>query len=393
MADVRAPFLEASEASRYYPEGVRKQPLPSLPVPSWKARRSVFGMILALAIIGAVVGIVVSIEAKKSNKSDAKSDSASGAGASSNGTVAARSNAGVAAVNWNVSTGQQVRLYIQKVDGFVYEAVSDESSNWSLDTTKLFQATPGTPLTAVALAPSQIHLYYLDISNMLQEYIYNNSQWATGVTPLPSTNIAPNTSLASTTWTDPSAVQQIRLYYQKRDNTIQELVYTTGSAWSSGHSFTDQAYPGTGLGAFATHANDILDTRVYWQANDLTLNEYFHVTQPDSWSRSTLQWSAAPSSGIAAAAWPDPSGNPNIRLYYENIAGNVEEISYGDTSGSGGNPSPPTNTIVGFQAPISATLWVNETDVEIRTYAKSNSSNTRTEFAYSGGWTSKDLGF
>ncbi|TFK59767.1 hypothetical protein BDN72DRAFT_580481 [Pluteus cervinus] len=387
MADAQTPFLESGdEAHKHYSQELRTQPLPPPPVPLWKTTKGLAGIaILVLAIIGAVVGIVVSTEAKKSNKSDAKSTAASGAGGgtSSNGTVAALGGAGVAAVNWP----SNVRLYTQKDDGFVYEATGDQSGNWNPNPTKLFQAKPGTPLTAVTPAPSQIHLYYLDTSNVLQEYVFNNG-WSNGAAPA-SPNISPNTSLAATTWNDKSSGQNYRLYYQKQDNTIQELVYATGSGWSSGQTFPDAAYPGTSLGAFVNN-NATLTTRVYWQAKDFTLNEYIYS---GSWSRNTLQWSAAPSSGIAAVAWPDPSGNPNIRLYYENIAGNVEEVSYGSTTGWGGNPSPPTNTIVGFQAPISATLWVDGGAVEIRTYAKSNSSNGHTEFAYSGSWTSKDLAF
>ncbi|TFK59766.1 hypothetical protein BDN72DRAFT_965946 [Pluteus cervinus] len=380
MSDVQTPFLEANGASGDYPEESRKRPLPPPPVPLWKTPKGIIGAaILAFAIIGAVVGIVVSTE-KKSKKSDAKSDSASGAGGtSSNGTVAALGGAGVAAVYWP----SNVRLYTQKDDGFVYEATSDQSGNWNSSTTKLFQAKPETPLAAIAPASSEIHIYYLDTSNMLQEYVYNNG-WSNGAAPA-SPNISPNTSLAATTWYDNFSVQQIRLYYQKQDNTIQELAYSTGSGWSSGQAFSDQAYPGTGLGAFASNSVSF-STRVYWQAKDLTLNEYISGS---GWTRNTLQWSASPSSGIAAIAWL----NLNIRVYYENIAGNVEEVSYNNASGWAGSPSPPTNTLVGFQSPISATFWVNGADIEIRTYAKSNSSNGHTEFAYSGSWTSKDLTF
>ncbi|TFK68946.1 hypothetical protein BDN72DRAFT_841138, partial [Pluteus cervinus] len=373
-----------------YPIELRKQPLPPPPVlstvPIWKTRRGIIGAaILILAIIGAIVGIAASTGAKKS-----KIPEASGAGGTSiNSTVAALGGGGVAAVNWpsNASTSQQVRLYIQKDDGFVYEAASDQNDLWNPNTTKLFRAKAGTPLAAVAPAPSQVHLYYLDTSNILQEYIYNGS-WAKGATPLPSTNIAPITSLAATTWIDSSSVLNIRLYYQKQDNTIQELVYSPGSGWSSGYSFTDQAYPGAGLGAFATYFNKALFTSVYWQANDLNVHEYVYTS---SWSTNMFKWSAAPSSGITAIGWPDTSSNrPQIRVYYENTARSVEEVSYGYPSGWIGNV--PINTLVDIPAPISATVWLSG-GVEVRSYVKSNSSNVHIEFAYSGGWTSKILSF
>ncbi|TFK68948.1 hypothetical protein BDN72DRAFT_841139 [Pluteus cervinus] len=368
-----------------YPKEVRAQPLPPPPpVPIWKTWKGVIGgAILILAIIGAIVGIVVSTGAKKS-----KIPEASGAaGTSSNGTVAALGGAGVAAVSWP-SNGQQVRLYIQKDDGFVYEAASDQNGYWNPNMTQLFRAKAGTPLAAVVPAPSQVHLYYLDTSNILQEYIYNNS-WTKGATPLPSTNIAPITSLAATTWTDSSSVLNIRLYYQKQDNTIQELAYSTGSGWSSGYSFTDQAYPGAGLGAFATYFDEALSTGVYWQGNDLNVHEYIYAS---SWSTNLFKWSATPSSGITAIGWQDTSSDgPQVRVYYENTDRSVEEVSY--SYSSGWTMKVPLNTLVDIPAPISATVWVSGGDVEARIYVKNNSSNIHIEITYSGGWTSKVLSF
>ncbi|TFK60783.1 fucose-specific lectin [Pluteus cervinus] len=387
-----------------YPKELRTQPLPPPPVsiPFWKTRRGVrvVGItILAFAIIGAIVGIVVSTE-KKSEGSDAKSSGAGGT--SSNGTVAGLGGAGVAAVNWQ-DNGQQIRVYIQKDDGFVYEAASEQSNNWNTNTTtQLFQAKAGTPLAAVVPGPSQIHLYYLDTSNILQEYIYDGS-WAKGPTLLPYTNLAPNTSLAATTWTDSSSVQQIRLYYQKQDNTIQELSYATSSGWSPGHSFTDQAYPGTGLSAVANSAGGNLSCSIYWQGNDLTLNQY--ILPPSSWTRNTLQWSPAPSSGIAAIIYADYYLHDlHVRVYHESTAGIIQEDAYdAPPSGAQGWSSATTainsNTLVNVPTPISTTVWTNSTGIEVRSYVKNSTNNVYFEFSYSiiggdsSGWNSKELSF
>ncbi|TFK71275.1 hypothetical protein BDN72DRAFT_958198 [Pluteus cervinus] len=377
--------MEDNSEPRQYPLEARTGPLPKIPTtPFWRTRKGVIGItILALAIIGAIVGVVVSLEVKKSNNAK-ESDSGAGA-ASNNGTsnVAALGGAGVAAVNLP-SNG--IRLYFQKDDGFIYEALWYQTTNWHSTYAKLFQPKPGSPLTAITFPPTQIHIYYLDNSNALQEYIYNHG-WSNGAT-LPATDLSPSTSLAATTWTTASS-QEIRVYYQKQDNTIQELVYSTSSGWSSGNSFTDQAYPGTGIGAFATNFNnDTLATRVFWQANDLTLNEYVYP----GWTRDTLQWSATPSGSISAAAWLDTSGNTRVRLYFENSAGYVEEVSNNGPSWAV-NPNVPANVLAGFKAPISATMWLDGGAAQIRTYVKSNSSNTHVEIAYSGNWTSMDLDF
>ncbi|TFK59769.1 hypothetical protein BDN72DRAFT_851048 [Pluteus cervinus] len=389
MADAQTPFLEAYEAQKY--DELRKQPLPPTPasVPWWKTRKGRAGIaILALAaIIGAVVGVVESKKAKKSNKSDAKSDSASGAGGtSSNGTVA-RAALGVAAVTWP----SNVRLYTQKDDGFVYEATGDQSGNWDSSTTKLFQAKAGTPLAAIVPSPSQIHLYSIDTSNMLQEYVYNNG-WSKGTTQQPH-GLTPITSLAAVTWTEPTS-QQIRVYYQKSDNTIQELMYSSSTGWETGWSFGDHAYPGTSFSG-AIFKENVIDNypsfRVYWQDTSLGLNEYAWCGS--GWSNRDLQYNVAPNSGISAVAWLDGSGNSSIRVYFEDTASNfVQEVSYNDTSGWVIPPGTPTNTTASLGAPVSAVAWTDG-GVHIRVYVQSTSSNNTTELVYSGGWSAHSLGF
>ncbi|TFK71244.1 hypothetical protein BDN72DRAFT_837818 [Pluteus cervinus] len=387
VMDVETPFLQSDDAQKY--SHLRKQPLPPPPAPFWKTRKGLAGIaILAVAIIGAVVGIVVSTEAKKSNKSDAKSGAGSTSG---NGTVAAL---GVAAVNWpsNVLTiPSTVRLYTQKDDGFVYEATGDQSGNWDSNTTKLFQAKVGTPLAAIAPAPSQIHLYSLDTSNMLQEYVYNNG-WSKGATLQP-TDLTPITSLAAVTWTEPTS-QQIRVYYQKSDNTIQELMYSSSTGWGTGHSFGDHAYPGTSFSG-AIFKENVIDNypsfRVYWQDTSLGLNEYAWCGS--GWSNRDLQYNVAPNSGISAVAWLDGSGNSSIRVYFEDTASNfVQEVSYNGASGWVIPPGTPTNTTASLRAPISAVVWTDG-GIQIRVYVQSTSNNNITELVNSGGWSAHSLGF
>ncbi|TFK60779.1 hypothetical protein BDN72DRAFT_850249, partial [Pluteus cervinus] len=276
-------------------------------------------------------------------------------------------------------------------DAFVYEATWDQGIGWNSVDNKLFQAKVGTPLAAIAFAPTQvqIRLYSLNDSNALQEYAYNGG-WQQG-SSLPFPNLSPTTSLAAVTWAQSTSDQEIRVYYQKQDNTLQEIGFSPGPRWTATNSFTDQAYPGTGLGAIlATDNNNSPSLRVYWQGSDLSLNEYDWA---GGWSNRKLNWSPAPSSGIAAASWTDSSGNPFVRVYFENTAGIIQEVGYNTPSGWVVGPNDPTDTVVGSQTPISAILWVNGSDTEIRAYVKSNSSDTHTEFAYSGSWTSNDLSF
>ncbi|TFK60782.1 fucose-specific lectin [Pluteus cervinus] len=388
-------------------------------IPFWRTRKGAgtIAIIFAIIVVAAVVGGVVPTKGTKPNNFQVVNDSNStsgpqgianntqlplppiatnNTGAGANSTSASNPDPGVpvatnlvdpgvAAVTWQ-NDGLHIRVYFQKDDGGVYEGAWDQGNGWSSSNTKLVQAKSGTPLAAITFDPTQIRVYYIDESNVLQEYVYNNG-WSKGST-LPSPNISPTTSLSAVTW-GPSSSEQVRVYYQKQDNTVQEVVYSSG--WSLGNSFGDQANPGTGLGAIlATDINNTPSLRVYWQAKDLTLNEY---NWSGSWSNRNLNWSPAPSSGIAAASWTDSSGNPFVRVYYENSAGTIEEVGYNSPSGWVVGPGAPTSTVVGSQTPISAIVWVNGGDIEIRVYVQNNSSDTHTEFAYSGSWTSSNLGF
>ncbi|TFK60781.1 hypothetical protein BDN72DRAFT_883445 [Pluteus cervinus] len=350
-----------------YPLELRMQPLPEPPPPFWRTPKGIGCIVVfAIAVVGAIVGGVVPSAVKKSK---------TGGGP------------GVAAVTWQ-SNGQHIRVYFQQDDGFVYEGAWDQGTGWSPNRAQLFQAKTGTPLAAVVFAPAQvqIHIYYVDRSNVLQEYVYNNG-WGKGAT-LPSPNLSPITSLTAITWNE-SMSQQTRVYYQRQDNTLQEVVYSSTNGWSPGQSLGNLAYPGTGLGAVATSYNNV-SFHIYWQANDLSLHEYIWS---NTWSNNILQWSPVPASGISAVTWPDSSGNPFIRVYFENPAGTIQEVGYNGTSGWVLDPSALTDNLVSLRAPISAALWVNGDDIEIRAYAKSNSSSTHTEFTYSGSWTSDNLSF
>jgi len=296
---------------------------------------------------------------------------------------------GVAAITWN-NNGVHIRVYFQKDDGFVYEGAWDEGSGWNSGNTKLFAAKIGTPLSAIVFSPSQpqIRLYYLDTSYVLQEYAFSGG-WTKGAT-LPCTNITPISSLTALTWLT-SESQQIRVYYQTTNSTIQEVAFSSG--WSSGFTFSDVAFPGTSLSAAKIKDNVINGNpsfRVYWQGPDLILNEY---AWSGNWSNSKINVSPAPSAGIAAVAWLDASGSAHIRVYLENQAGSIQELSYNDAGGWVTPPATPTSVLASFRAPIGAIVWT-DSNVNLRVYVQSATSNKMTELAYSGsGWGAGTLGF
>jgi len=290
----------------------------------------------------------------------------------------------VAAIQWQ-NNGLHIRVYYQRVDGFIYEAAWDQNSGWNAGNTKLVQAKIGTPISAIVFAVTQpqIRLYYLDNANVVQEFVFS-SGWSKGAT-LPSTSVSPITSLAAVTW---GSGPEIRVYYQRQDSSIQEIAFSSG--WSLGNQFKNTAgYPGTSLSAVLSNGNPSI--RVYYQAQDLTLHE---LNWSGGWSEGVIKVSPPPAAGMVAVSWLDASGNnPSIRIYFADNSGDVQELSYNTSTGWVTPPAIPTSVATSFRIPIGAIAWGNG-PVNIRVYFQSSSQNQLTEMAWGGSsWSFGTMGF
>ena len=282
----------------------------------------------------------------------------------------------------------------------MYEAVFDSNVN---DATfyavnPIFQAKFGTSLAAVLLdqSPVSIRVYYQEPSFALQEQAFNGTTWSKGAS-LPSSNVSSITSLGAIGWTA-GGETQVRVYYQKTDSTLGEIAFT-GSSWTQGASFSNQAFPETGIAPILLRSalpTDVI--RVYYQGSHLSFHELaFDGTK---WSDGTINVSnepPAPGAGITAVEWDadDGSGGVDIRVYYETDTGSIVQVPYQSASGWG-TAGIVSNVKAGFRTPIASTLWGTASALHIRLYLQSSGQSGFTQIAYessSNSFTSGLIGF
>jgi hypothetical protein len=300
-----------------------------------------------------------------------------------------------------MSVAIHIRVYLQRDDGFVYEAQYDSNLASNFHTvTSLFQAKVGTSLAAVLLSqsPIQIRLFYQDPAYAIQEQMSDGTTWTQG-SGLPSDDASPTTSLSATAWN--GTTTEIRVYYQKSDATLGEIVFEN-SSWVLGANFTNLAFPATGIGAIilsnsSLPANPLL--RVYYQRRDLSFHQLAY--DAGNWTDQAINVSAAPpapGAGIGAVEWAanDGSGESQINAFYEMETGAIVQASY--ESSSGWAASVVSIIVAGFRAPLAPTLWQNGTfgiGQHIRMYVQSSTVNSLVQINFDTGvgFTSVFAGF
>jgi hypothetical protein len=283
--------------------------------------------------------------------------------------------------------GVHIRVYFQRVDGFIYEAAWDDATGWNSGNAKLFQAKTGTPLTAIIFAVNepQIRLYYLDNTNTIQEFAFTGTSWVKGAT-LPGAAASARTSLAAVTW---DSAPDIRLYYQLQDNTIQELAFTSNTWVVGGHFASTQTFPGSAL--TATLINPSPSFRVYYQATDISLHE---LSWTGEWSDGRLDVFPPAQAPLSAVSWLDSSETEAfIRIYFPDSAGDFQELSFNSPSGWVIPPAVPINGLTGFTTPLSAVEW-GSGPVNIRVFSLATNENNFSQLAWNtSAWNLGGLGF
>jgi len=305
---------------------------------------------------------------------------------------------GVSAINW-VDSAVHVRVYFQRTDGFVYEAQYDSNAGGFHTVTSLFPAKIGTSLAAVVInqSPLQIRVFYQDPNYAIQEQVFDGSTWTQG-DGLPSDDASPITSLGAAAW-NVSGTTGIRVYYQKLDTTLGEIIFD--NTWSIGQNFSNLGFPGSGIGV-ALLSNSSLPAspvfRVYYQGRDLSLHqlEFDGVNWSDEGLSESVAITPGPGAGISVVNWAD-SGNTEseIRVHYEEENGRIAQANYLHPSGGWVTPSIISNVVAGFRTPITSTVWGGASDLHIGVYLQSSTQNPLSliAFDFNTGFTSGTLTF
>jgi hypothetical protein len=142
---------------------------------------------------------------------------------------------------------------------------------------------------------------------------------------LPTKNLYDGSAIAAIGWDN-----VIRVYYQKVDNSIQELQYygdELGNVdkWQPGHNFTDSnPYPGTPIAVTGFNSESGW-SRIYYQGFEGQLVELAHYWK---WRSTNLDVLIPPGAGFTAISWLDDENDERrTRIYYPED-GVVKELQY-----------------------------------------------------------------
>jgi hypothetical protein len=117
----------------------------------------------------------------------------------------------------------------------------------------------------------QIRVFYLSQDNLIQEYAYSKGLWYNG--KLSSTNFQAysQSKLAATFF---ESKNQIRLYYQLSNSTIQELSYAIGGTTKEWVNLPSEFLPKAKLGSGLAAINFLQEQlRLYYQNEDYMIAE------------------------------------------------------------------------------------------------------------------------
>ncbi|KAF8457851.1 fucose-specific lectin [Kalaharituber pfeilii] len=261
------------------------------------------------------------------------------------------------------------KLYFQDNDGWVRELCWE--GNWTGDNTgsRLFKAKQNTPLAAIICgsSPTQIHVYYVDENDILQEYCCEMSYWFCGVLGKSNVKVSPNSKLGACTWNG-----YPRVYYQQAGSTTLREYGWDGKGWFQGMAFkVDDAIDGSSIAAVAPRGG--AGVRVYYQSPDWWIREFCWDGQ---WVRGHVLAQAPSGSAIGAVTW---GSDPQIRVYFQAFRGGIVENVF-----SGGWNSPRLITDAFPDTNLSVCSWGS---IHIRIYYQKN-PRTIQEYCWDAEWTS-----
>jgi hypothetical protein len=243
-------------------------------------------------------------------------------------------------------------------------------------------ARPGTSIAAVSFQttmpprPTQNHIrvYFQTLDNSIVQYAFDpGTGWDNGTKIEFEPTPARGTALAALAWESGS---QIRLYYQDTSGILRELVLKNGAqpVPYMGGCPQNPAYRGyapnllTGLAAIQWH-DDVhgLQVRIYYQNASGVVEEIVYTNG---------NWQPAPGAGTASeaargsslAAVYFESGGPNVRVYYQDTNGMVREKTWPEwADGPLRQPAqfrepqvtPPINPLA-VRSPLAATFSLHQ---------------------------------
>ncbi|KAF8173782.1 hypothetical protein K438DRAFT_1940076 [Mycena galopus ATCC 62051] len=243
---------------------------------------------------------------------------------------------GFAALSWTQDEGHLyqwfIRLYFQGTDLGVYEMTFSTNQGWAKSNkgNPIFTARRDTPLATVISKHHTHHsVFYIDADGYLRECRFEGGRWG-GLGKLPAFDMSDTTNLAPVDM-GPPGIETLgfRLYYQKKDNTIQELKTDVNGLWWNGKNF-DNAVKNTSLAAL--NAGELEGTgdpnrlHLFYCKTNGYLDHW--STSSGDWKAEQLSWAPKANSGLAGVTWDNSGSEYELRVYFSESSGTVQELKW-----------------------------------------------------------------
>ncbi|KAI5820446.1 hypothetical protein BZA77DRAFT_349172 [Pyronema omphalodes] len=161
-------------------------------------------------------------------------------------------------------------------------------------------AKNGTSLAAVEWSSGdEIRLFYLSSLNIIQEYAYSNGTWSDGSLASLAIITSGVSQLAACLFI---ANNQIRLYYQLKNNSLREASYDIGGTSNEWSPLQSDSLPSAKLGSGLSAINFLRSQiRFYFQHDDYSIAEMaWPTTSFESSKSSALPQKAKDGTAISA---------------------------------------------------------------------------------------------
>ncbi|PBK99477.1 fungal fucose-specific lectin [Armillaria gallica] len=287
-----------------------------------------------------------------------------------------------------------IRVYFQDSSNGVRE-FSHSWAGWTGGTSHdiRFQAKPRSPLAVMEWVEGDktrhIRIYALDKQNIIHEQCWDRSKgWHQG--SLTSKAIVPASfsKLATTLWLGRS---DLRVYYQRDDQRIQEHRYSSGTGWTLGATMgallDTKPYKGTNIASIGWGTPGRSFIRNYVQDED---NAIWEHSSESSWSSLRLVGAVGkPYTPLAAVTWSDGKhGRRHIHLYSLDMDNQIQEYCYEGHDWHGGSLTSKKIQTAPYSN-LSAIYW----DSKIRVYFQSVDNGTIAEYCtdYGSEWFPGDV--
>ncbi|CAF9924892.1 MAG: hypothetical protein HETSPECPRED_005689 [Heterodermia speciosa] len=224
-------------------------------------------------------------------------------------------------------------FYISKTHRLCGITFSSHTSRWSPDTALADLDVPACPSSQLAATcfdtGSEIRLFYQDPTLTLRELAFDGHCWDhVADFRLPA---LVGSGMASEKWlNDDGTLREIQFVYQDEKCAVRSHFYLADEdKWYQGYLNLADRPPQCGL-AIAAHRNlgygaDVC--RVYVVEHGGKIVEHAFYSDTEEWKVEELAPRLLVESKLAACWWPS-RGNPEIRLFYQGVGGELEGFNF-----------------------------------------------------------------